>query len=78
MAQIEKDGIYKNDAQFPDYIQFRKGTEVGDVKWTYDAPFPDAVDPRTGQPVKDETAAKADAAPANKAAAAPSTKADKG
>ncbi len=70
MALIEKDGIYKDDAQFPNYVQFKKGTEVGDQKWTYDAPFPDAVDPRTGEVVKAEEAPanKMDAAPANKAA----------
>ena len=68
MATIDKDGVYKDDAQYPNFFQYRKGTEVGDVKLTYVGPFPDPVDPRTFEEVK------ADTMPAHKAAAAPVNK----
>ena len=57
MAEIEKDGVYKNEAG--DHFQFRAGHDVGDVKFTYVAPFP-----KPGQPY----AEKAADAPENKAA----------
>ena len=57
MAEIEKDGVYKNEAG--DHFQFRAGQDVGDVKFTYVAPFP-----KPGQPFAE---GKAAAAPENKA-----------
>ena len=73
MAQIEKDGIYKDDAQHPNFFQFRKGQEVGDVEYTYVEAFPDPVDPRTGQKLEADEY-KAEDAPASKAQTAPENK----
>jgi len=59
MAVIDKDGIYKNEDG--DHFQFKAGHDVGDVKFTYVAPFP-----KPGVPLGSD--AKAADAPENKAA----------
>ena len=73
--QIAKDGIYRvGDKVTGSQIQYVKGTEIGDMEVEYVGPFPD---PQVD--VVAERNAKAEAAPENKAAPAPTaTKADKG
>lgn len=66
MAKIAKDGIYKDDANPPNYFQYRQGYEVGDAKLTYSEAWPESP--------SDAADAKADVAAENKAAAKPENK----